>query len=138
MIWADRNLIINDMNWSKTKKELLQRQPEKIDILKLIDDSLKPIKEVHEKFIDYQLTEKVKNSCYYLNEIFGRTLPVKAVAWYVCDFKGHELTPGHTAIRVGVDYVELNWQNYRIIKEYIKSREMKNDSKKVNTKDIPT
>lgn len=121
-LWADRNRIINDMDWPKAKRELLQRQQEEIDILKLIDDSLTTIKTIHDKFMDCQLTEKVKESCNYLNMMFGRTLPVKAVAWYVFDFKGEESVPGCPTMGMGADYIELNWQGYRAVKEYIARR----------------
>lgn len=122
-IWASWDRLIQDLDWPKAKKELLQRQPEKIDILQLIDDSLPPIKEVHEKFMDFLLTEKVKESWYYLNQMYGRTIPIKASAWYVFDFKGQELVPGCPTKGVGADYIELNWQGYRAVKDYIESRE---------------
>lgn len=118
-LWADRALIINDMDWPNAKRNLLQRQPEKIDILKLIDDSLEPIKDVHDKLIECLLTEEVKEDCDYLNSMFGRTIPVKSVAWYIWDFKGHELVPGCTAEGVGANFIQLNWQGYRAMKEYI-------------------
>ena len=102
----------------------MQRRPEKIDILKLIYDILEFIQKVHEQFMDCQLTDKIKENCNYLNSMFGGTIPVNAVAWFVFDFGEMEMVPGSMRMGLGANYVELNWRGYRAVKAYIDGRKV--------------
>lgn len=102
----------------------MQRWPEKIDILKLIGDSLESTRKVHEQFMDCQLTDKIKENCNYLNTMFGRTISIKAVAWFAFDFGEMEMAPGTMRMALGVNYVELNWRGYRAVKAYIDGRKV--------------
>lgn len=54
--------------------------------------------------------------------MFGRTLSIKAVAWFVFDFGKTEVVPGTIKMGLEVNYVELNWQGYRAVKAYIYSK----------------
>ena len=60
-IWTDRDIVLRDIEWSKAKKELLQRQEKKIDLLKVIKDSNDALNIIHDSMLSKIVTYTVNS-----------------------------------------------------------------------------
>lgn len=61
-IWTDRDIVLRDVEWSKAKKELLQRQEKKLDLLKVIKDSKGALNIIHDSILSKIVTDELKEN----------------------------------------------------------------------------
>jgi len=125
-IWADRDILLKDIDWPKAKKELLERQEKQIDLLSVATKSLPVINEVHEQFLDYLIDEQIKQDIEYLNEAAKKTILINSQTWYIFSFKGIENVKDPMIIGgvsgIGLDYWQLNWMGYAFLRKYIQDK----------------
>lgn len=112
-IWADRDFIIKDFNWSKAKRELLKKQEKRIDLVKVIQDSFPAVVRIHNTVLELLIDKQVKEDCDYLCKCACKTTLINATAWFVFDFKGIESVNISNVIDgipgIGLDYYRLDW-----------------------------
>lgn len=125
-IWADRDFILNDFNWPKAKRELLEKQEKRIDLVKVIQESFPAVERVHNAALELLIDKQVKEDCDYLCKCAYKTTLINATGWFVFDFKGTESVnmppyiggvPG-----LGIDYFRLNWNTYKTIKAFVEEK----------------
>lgn len=122
-IWADRDSIIKDFNWPKAKRELLEKQEKRIDLVEVLEASFPAVDRVHNAALELLIDNQVKEDCDYLCSCAAKTVLINATDWFVFDFKGIESVnmppyiggvPG-----LGLDYFRLNWNGYKAMKELV-------------------
>lgn len=122
-IWADRDYIINDFNWSKAKRKLLEKQEKRIDLVSVLESSFPAVSRVHNAALELLIDKQVKEDCDYLCECSYKTSLIKATDWFIFDFKGIESVnmPPYIGgvLGLGADYLRLNWNGYKAIKAYV-------------------
>jgi hypothetical protein len=127
-IWANRDILLSDMHFTGKKKEILQKQDIKIDLLKLIKESLPVINNVHEKLIDYLIDNDIKSEIKYLVTAADKTVMINPTDWYIFNYKGSELVkvPSWIGIMpgIGMDYLQLRWAAYRELNRYIDDKRL--------------
>ena len=116
-IWTDRDIVLRDIEWSKAKKELLQRQEKKIDLLKVIKDSNDALNIIHDSMLSKIVTDELKEQCEFLVNMGKRTVMINSDVWFVFRFTGDEENKENIALGLGVDYYQLYWNRYRAVWE---------------------
>lgn len=112
-IWTDRDALLNDIQWSKGKRELLERQEKKIDLLRVIKESMISLNDLHDMLLNNIITEDLRNDCKYLVEMRKRILLFNVYAWAA--FKFTERKSDLDISPLGIDYRPLNWNGYKAI-----------------------
>lgn len=116
-IWTDRDIVLRDIEWSKAKKELLQRQEKKIDLLKVIKDSNDALNIIHDSMLSKIVTDELKEQCEFLVNMGKKTVMINSDVWFVFRFTGDEENKENIALGLGVDYYQLYWNRYRAVWE---------------------
>lgn len=118
-IWADRDIVLNDIKMSSTKRELLEKQHRKMDLFRIVQESVRVLDDIHEKLLDTIITEKLKQECAYLVDMCKRTVMINSDFWFVAKITGNEWVSGAFQPGVGMDYYILNWKGYHAIYDKI-------------------
>lgn len=121
-IWTDRDIVLRDIEWSKAKKELLQRQEKKIDLLKVIKDSNDALNIIHDSMLSKIVTDELKEQCEFLVNMGKRTVMINSDVWFVFRFTGDEENKENIALGLGVDYYQLYWNRYRAVWEKLNKK----------------
>lgn len=125
-IWADRDFIIKDFKWPKAKRELLEKQEKRIDLVKVIQESFSAVERVHNAALELLIDNQVKEDCNYLCSCAAKTVLINATDWFVFDSKSIELVNIPPCIGgvpgMGVDYYRLNWSGYKAIKAFVEEK----------------
>jgi len=50
-LWVDRNFVVLDFSWSKAKREIMKRQEAQIELIKMTQESLSVIENVHDQLM---------------------------------------------------------------------------------------
>ena len=116
-IWTDRDIVLRDIEWSKAKKELLQRQEKKLDLLKVIKDSKGALNIIHDSILSKIVTDELKEQCEFLVNMGKRTVMINSDVWFVFRFTGNEENKDNISLGLGVDYYQLYWNRYRAVWE---------------------
>lgn len=114
-IWADRDVLLRDIEWSRAKRELLNKQEKQIDLLKIVLKSLDALNEIHDRLLKSIITEELKRKCEFLVNMSERIVLFRPMNWYAVRATGQEQIDGASISGVGMDYCKLNWGGYKIV-----------------------
>lgn len=131
-IWCDRDLVANNkiVSKSKTRVQILKKQSQQIDLMKIIRDSYPVIKELQGRLLMLLYDNQLIDDCDFLYSKYLRTVLIPSVAWFVVECTESEFVNDPPPIGaqdipyiggasgLGINYVQLNWQGYQSVKKF--------------------
>ena len=115
-IWADVNVLINDIR-DRDDKKVLSNIGGRIDLIKLADESYPIVLEIHEKFLNSVVNVELINALENLVTMRKKILLYKSNTWYAIEYTGIKgVKPGLPIIGevpgIGLNYRRLYWSAY--------------------------
>lgn len=128
-IFANRDKLLNDWKWNKTKTELISSQSELIDLEIVIVESFEALSEIHEQLIDARTANVVSDCKYLLMQYDKIQIPEKYIpCWFIMEkryFNDRTLGKSNNQSlrnnnKLNMKMLPLKWQDYMRILEYWK------------------
>lgn len=118
-IWVDRDVLLRDIEWSRGKRELLNKQEKQIDLLKIALASVDALNEIHDRLLQSIITKELRRKCEFLVNMSNRIVLFRPMDWYAIRFTGQNQNDARYISGVGIDYCKLNWGGYKIVHDMI-------------------
>lgn len=111
--------LLSGIHISKSAEEAINRQPEKIDLLKVIEESFSALKKVNRAFIDLFFDPQVQDDSKILNDFYARIKNYGKTTWMVIDFTKLVNNAGvvfnNLESMQSIDVEYLFWDDYALL-----------------------
>lgn len=111
--------LLSDIHISNSAKEAINRQSEKIDLLKVIEESFSALQKVDRAFIDFFFNPQVQNDSKILNDFYARIKNYGKTTWMVIDFtkllNNDDVIIKNLESMQSIDVEYLFWNDYALL-----------------------
>lgn len=111
--------LLKDIHISNSGKNAIKRQSEKIDLLKVIEESFGALKKVNEIIISFFFNISIQNDIKTLNLFYDRIKNNEKTTWMVIDFtklaNNEDVIINNSKSMQSVDVEYLYWTDYALL-----------------------
>lgn len=126
-VGCSKDLLLSDSNFSKTKKEIIKRQPAQyISLTPIMSGALDKLREIHKVFMNFDFSEEDVSAAWTVDEAISAIKDAGLEKWhfrFVNSVKSPVLTytaEGTTIETVwATEYQDFNWKDYEAVLQYL-------------------